>query len=137
MTELSGWEGPVATRAVEPDTNPYMRSGGQSNYFSNPFASSTAQMQSQVPDMQARSNDRVTQMYGKLNSFDQNSSGSQYPAMQNAYGLGGPMDQPEAVPGTASNPNYMEEGLTTTMPDSGSRGFNPWSLTGEANARGK
>lgn len=57
-------------------------------------------------------------------------SGSAYPAMANDYGLG-------AIQGSAANPNYQNQPLTVTVPDTASRGFNPWSLTGESNARGK
>lgn len=59
----------------------------------------------------------------------------QYPAMTNSYGLGG--QQSPAVPGSASNPAFGAQPITVTVPDTASRGFNPWSLTGEANARGK
>jgi len=44
---------------------------------------------------------------------------AQYPAMPNNYGLG-----------TPTSP------ITTVSQDAGSRSFNPWSLQGEANARG-
>lgn len=54
-----------------------------------------------------------------------------YPAMPNQFGLG-----QGAVPGTASNPNYMTQKLTSPPGNESSRGFNPWSLMGESNARG-
>ena len=75
-----------------------------------------------------------------------------YPTMPNQYGIGtqsmdssgqgsfgasavsgGPAG-PTA--GAASNPAYGAQPLTSSAPDTSSRGFNPWSLTGEANARG-
>lgn len=64
---------------------------------------------------------------------------NQYPAYPNAYGLGGPIDdvpQSQPIPGSPSNPDYMEKPGNVTATDSSSRGFNPWSLMGESNARG-
>lgn len=62
-------------------------------------------------------------------------NGSSYPATTNDYGLGSTQSQP--VAGSASNPTYGGQPITLTVPDTSSRGFNPWSLSGEANARGK
>lgn len=61
--------------------------------------------------------------------------GSSYPAMTNAYGLGS--QESSAIPGSASNPGFGAQPISLTVPDTASRGFNPWSLTGESNARGK
>jgi hypothetical protein len=60
-------------------------------------------------------------------------SASAYPTMANDYNLG---QQTAPVPGAASNPDYSTKPITVTMNDSSSRGFNPWSLSGEATARG-
>lgn len=85
---------------------------------------------------------------GGLNNQDTNAS--TYPTMQNSYGLGtngatSPVGgtpanaiQPQAqspIPGNASDPNYAVNSLSAAVSDSGSRGFNPWSMQGEANAR--
>lgn len=59
---------------------------------------------------------------------------SGYPAMPNSYGLGQQQSQ-GAVPGAASNPNFNASSLSDAINDSGSKGLNPWSLQGEANAR--
>lgn len=85
---------------------------------------------------------------GGLNNQDTNAS--TYPTMQNAFGLGTngapspaggtPVDsiQPSMqapIPGNNSDPNYAVNALSKAVGDSGSRGFNPWSMQGEANAR--
>lgn len=62
-----------------------------------------------------------------------------YPAMQNSFGLGSP-PTPAAAPtpaptNGASDPNFAVKSLSTAVSDSGSKGFNPWSMQGEANAR--
>lgn len=58
--------------------------------------------------------------------------GSQYPALANQYGLG----RVTAQPGAASNPDFLNTPISLGQPDQTSRGFNPWSLTGEALTRG-
>lgn len=73
----------------------------------------------------------LSQVQGQMSNYA--GDASQYPAMANAYGLG----QSQPIPGAASNPGYLSQPITVTVPDTASRGFNPWSLTGEANARGK
>lgn len=54
-----------------------------------------------------------------------------YPTMANDYGLG----QTSPTPGSSSNPGFAQQDISVTVPDSGSRGFNPWSLSGEALSR--
>lgn len=86
---------------------------------------------------------------GGLNNQETNAT--TYPTMQNSFGLGtngatspqGPgtgidniqplMQAP--IPGNQSDPNYAVNKLAQAVGDSGSRGFNPWSTQGEANAR--
>lgn len=67
-----------------------------------------------------------------------------YPAMANSYGLGGQPAQPQAqtqaqtqapVQGNTSDPNFAVKALSQAVNDSGSKGFNPWSMQGEANVR--
>ncbi len=60
---------------------------------------------------------------------------NQYPAMPNSYGLGSQPSDP--IAGAASNPDFNAQPITVAVPDTASRGFNPWSLSGEANSRGK
>lgn len=55
------------------------------------------------------------------------STGSAYPAMANAYGLG---SQSNVGAGVGSQP------INVSMPDTSTRGANPWSLVGESNSRG-
>lgn len=62
-------------------------------------------------------------------------NGSSYPATTNTFGLGDTQSTP--VAGSASNPTYGGQPISVSIPDTSSRGFNPWSLSGEANARGK
>lgn len=88
---------------------------------SNPW-SYNAQGYAMVPDLQTPDTGNAVPSAGS------------YPAMPNDYGLG---DQTGAIQGSAANPNYQNQPLTVTVPDTASRGFNPWSLTGESNARGK
>lgn len=64
-----------------------------------------------------------------------------YPAMPNAYGLGSqpsPMGAPQTpqvqgFQGPPASNNNQDPHLSAT--DSGSRGFSPYSLNGEANSR--
>lgn len=85
------------------------------------------------------------------------SPSSGYPAMTNSYNLGAPPSQPTSpvgplgpggtpiqnsqpaaqhpVAGNPSDPKFATQALSQAVSDSGSRGFNPWSMQGEANAR--
>lgn len=61
-------------------------------------------------------------------------SGSSYPAYSNPYGLGSPVTAtPTSQP--AGGNAYSAQGVTVNIPDTSSRGLNPWSLMGESNAR--
>ncbi len=78
---------------------------------------------------------------------NQNNTG--YPAMANSMGLGttpspaagsmggGTPTGPSigATPGNLSDPSFATKALSQAVSDSGSRGFNPWSMQGESNAR--
>lgn len=84
-----------------------------------------------------------------VGSAVQNSTpaGSTYPTMANSYGLGTQGTAPAAStatpspttstasPGNPSSPDYATEQLASAVSDSGSRGFNPWSMIGESNSR--
>lgn len=56
---------------------------------------------------------------------------STYPAMANDYGLGS-----QSAPGNASAANYATQPVTLNLPDTNSKGLNPFSIQGESNARG-
>lgn len=58
-----------------------------------------------------------------------------YPAMENSYGLGAMNTSAGAIPGSSSNPDYAANPWGDSPADAGSRGFNPYSLKGEANYR--
>lgn len=60
-----------------------------------------------------------------------------YPAFSNDFGLGAPITPvAQPTPGAQSNPGYLDQPINVNVPDSSGRGFNPWSLQGESNARG-
>lgn len=63
-----------------------------------------------------------------------------YPAYGNQYGLGGQISPPSST-GASTSPTPPQnggasQGVTANVPDTSSRGFNPWSIQGESNARG-
>lgn len=58
---------------------------------------------------------------------------SAYPAFGNQYGLGGAL--PSGGQPSAAMSDYSGQGVTVNVPDTSSRGFNPWSIQGESNAR--
>lgn len=63
---------------------------------------------------------------------------SSYPSYPNQYGLGSQnpaSGQGQAAPGTSYGAPPQPQ-LTQNAQDNTSRGFNPWSLIGESNARG-
>lgn len=104
-------------------------------YDSNGYAIINPIKPMDISGVQQQSANTVNQALAGMDHSSQRLEGlqgmaSQYPAMSNSYGLG-------SIPGTASNPSYNSQPLNTSMPDTGSRGFNPWSLTGEALSRGK
>lgn len=101
------------------------------NYGDNPWAGGYQNATEAGYTNTEQANQNIGALQGQMGVYG--GDGSKYPAMQNSYGLGdtGP------TPGTASNPNYLTQPMSVTMPDSSSRGFNPWSLQGESNARGR
>ncbi len=108
-------------------TNPWAVTSDTKNPYLAGFDSATDSALSGIPQVQKN----IEGMQGQMNS--------QYPTYPNPYGIGSGSSQGDtgAVPGTASNPNYLTKPVSVTVPDSASRGFNPWSLTGESNARGQ
>lgn len=104
-------------------------------YGSNPWEFMLNQDSQAATQNTAQANQNIGALTEQMGNYGGN--GSAYPAMQNSYGLGNTGQQPQAIPGTASNPSYQTQPMNVTMPDSASRGFNPWSLQGESNARGK
>lgn len=98
-------------------TNPYSQ-------ISAP-TSSTGQTAAYVPD--ASSVASLTNAQNALSS----AQNIDYPATQNSANLGTPVNN--TVPSqTNSSSTQSASGANT---DSSSRGFNPWSLVGEANSR--
>ncbi len=123
------WGGGGSSKAPTQSTAP--SSGFTPGPSTNPWSVRLGQdQQAQMQGTQA-ANQNISQMQGQMASYAGDANA--YPAMANSYGIG---QQPQAVPGQASNPSFQAQPLTQTMPDSGSRGFNPWSLAGESNSRG-
>lgn len=115
---------------------PQMLSFDPSVYGSNPWDQTVAQDTNYQQNVSQQNqmnlqglNSQLTAMGGQ--AVTDPSSGSSYPAMQNSYGLGG--TPPVAGAGTGSQGSSP---INIAMPDSSSRGANPWSFQGEANARG-
>lgn len=114
---------PVAPTPVDPSQNPYSQmlntDGPAGQAIQNANAQSTSAIDSQI------------NAYGGTPA--DGGGNPAYPTMANSYGLG----TSAPIPGSASNPAFGSQPITVSVPDTSSRGFNPWSLTGEANARGK
>lgn len=106
----------------------------QSQFGSNPWAGQYGQDSVTSMNAQGTAAKNVSTLQNQMSAFS--GDGSSYPAMQNSFGLGA-SNTPGAIPGSASSPGFGATPINITMPDSGSRGFNPWSLQGESNARGK
>lgn len=99
---------PVPTQEGNPWTNvasSYEQSAGSA---ANTAATRIPEMQANVQNMQ-----------------------SQYPTFPNQFGIGS--QQPFSL--GASPPTTQPAPTSPSTPDAGNRGFNPWSLTGEANSR--
>lgn len=68
---------------------------------------------------------------------EMSTGGDGYPAYPNAFGIGGDMNAQGVVGNAAQSqigtPNAP---ITLDLADTGSRGGNPWTFSGEANARG-
>ena len=97
----------------------------------DPYAQAISQATGNINNAYAGMDQSQMALQGLQNQQSQMTEG--YPAMSNAYGLG---QQVDPMAGAASNPDYATNPITVPVPDTASRGFNPWSLTGEANARG-
>lgn len=120
--------------------------GGQMTPGKNPYAGALGQANSSYLSQAPGIQQNMSQLQGQINKGQQGQSGSGYPAYTNSYGLGstpqppagaGGQDQSAVSQGMASNPDYLKDALTASAQSVASRGFNPWSLTGESNARGK
>lgn len=125
---------------------------GSPNPYLGGLASANQNAVTQTPGLQQN----MSQLQNKISSLGGQDSGNgmatnnSYPAYANSYGLGTQVNQTsqaapqnaapaptQATPGAASSPDYLMQALNATAQNVASRGFNPWSLTGEANARGK
>lgn len=100
----------------------------------NPWSSAIQNSYDQSSRLQTSNAPGVGAAQDMMSSYNAGDA-SAYPAMTNSYGLGTGASAP--IPGAAANPSYLQQPLTTQLPDTSSRGFNPWSLSGESNARGK
>lgn len=101
----------------------------------NPYASTN-------PNAQAPINTAPQQNYNYSTGQYDPSSASSYPTYPNDAGVGSqaPFSGSTQTPttpmaGSSSNPGYLAQSINVQVPDTSSRGFNPWSLTGESNAR--
>jgi hypothetical protein len=76
---------------------------------------------------------KIESMQGQLESYQQQSGA--YPSFPNSGGFGS--QNPFAgTPEEQGKPSMnVPSQNSSPLPDSGSRGFNPWSLEGEANVR--
>lgn len=110
---------------------------GENVYASNPYDTQFAG----DPAATLSATQGAQSMTNQLNSQLSQTSGQSYPTMTNSYGLGqmasAAANPVGAVTGSASAPSFAANPVTSVVPDASSRGFNPWSLTGEALARGK
>ena len=108
---------------------------------SNPWNSTTSQDSATSGNMLqgananlADLNSQLTDMGGQPvggNSAGSSNGGASYPAMQNAYGLGSTPSGAGMGSGSGgSSP------INISLPDTSTRGANPWSFQGESNARG-
>ena len=120
-------------------TPQYNSQGYQANYAYNPGANPWDSILSQGQNMagqdQQLSQNQMNLSQQNLQSQMQQASqfGSQYPSYPNAAGAGNQQaGQMQAPPMEGAG----SQGLGSTQyPDPTSRGFNPWSLTGEAMSR--
>lgn len=95
------------------------------NYGSNPWSAMAENQQGFVNSAQnatAGLGDRQMALQGQIGQFQQMQAQGAYPTFPNAYGIG------------SQQPVQSEEKQTAT-PLISDRGFNPYSLTGEANTR--
>lgn len=138
----------LATPASQVEKSPYymdqkkgmdLQFGPNGGYYvpslpgnqTNPWSAMGGQDQMAQATGTAQANQNISTLKGQQGQYAGDANA--YPAMANSYGIG---NTTGAVPGQAAGPGYAQQPLNITMPDSGSRGFNPWSLQGESNARG-
>lgn len=135
-TQVGGYAGRNPWQSLQTDSSRIAagtnQSGAVTNPGTNPYTVQNPYLQSYSD---AVSMNAAGQQAGQQQISSMQNQMSQYPALPNEYGLGDTSQFQGAVPGSQSNPSYMTSPLSTTVPDSGSRGFNPWSLLGESNAR--
>lgn len=103
------------------------------------FSGNTPWENQNAPDGSALGSDAAQIQAQTTNSQNNmNAMQSSYPAYGNQYGLGGQISPPSST-GASTSPaggDYSGgQGVTVNVPDTSSRGFNPWSIQGESNAR--
>lgn len=129
---------------------------GSPNPYLGGLASANQSAVTQTPGLQQN----MSQLQNKISSLGGQDSGNgmatnnSYPAYANSYGLGTQVNQQsqaapqsaapapapaptQTIPGSPTSQDDLMQALNATAQNVASRGFNPWSLTGEANARGK
>ena len=108
------------------DSNGYATAVNPISNTPNPW--NTDKVYTQAQQAGQSINQSMGNLYDQMNTLN-----GGYPAMQNSFGLGA---QVGPVAGAQSGQDYMTTPISQGTPDSSSRGFNPWSLTGEALSRG-
>lgn len=111
-----------------PDGMPYDVPAVQ-NFGANPWGTMMGADAGRVNQGTSQGNKNIDSLGQQYNNVNQG-----YPAMQNSYGIGAPVGG--SIPGNASAQGFGAKPITNNATDSASRGFNPWSLSGESNARG-
>ncbi len=126
----------------EADWAKYVREGGTSPWgvkdpafdkdgYATLGYDSTGKAIDQMQTSEQSIQDQQSQM-----SQAQSQDGGGYPAMQNSYGLGGGQSAaPSGTPTAMTSTSNSNPWGSSTPSDSGSRGFSPYSLKGEANYR--
>lgn len=111
---------------------------GQS-YGTNPYAAMLGSDSAAATSGINQANQQMNNMGMQSQAFGGASQSSAYPSYPNSYGLGSqnPMSgyQPAAPTQAAPMLGSTAPAPTTSTVDPSSRGFNPWSLQGESNAR--
>lgn len=112
--------------------NGYQNFITEPNFGTNPYPDQAAQYQGMANN--AQTSNSIGALTSSYNSYAQTSGqgAGAYPSMPNAYNLGAQQSPPAMG---NSGPTSSQAPLNITIPDASSRGFNPWSLQGEANSR--
>lgn len=139
MPRGSPWLNPTPGGVVSPTQAP--------TQSENPFLQQYGQDVSSLYPAAMASASRQNSLNGQMAQFGGGSGGGQqqsgYPAYPNAFGLGDTSSfssQEQAFnpqPAAVGAPSFQAQPLNQPASDSSSRGFNPWSLSGEANSRGQ